>query len=187
MPPTPGYFPRKGVLSPGPSLGGAAWPQLPTAPPPRDGAGMFWTLPASQDHLSGCVLRRQACHPDTGACPQLPVPTIALPSTPAVSEPLRHQDHPARPAPHLHRQAQLQPPENTHGAVSLAGTPGGSGNGARDAVWGEFNKSPLKNVFSFPQEARALLSLPDPPLMPNSLPRWGPEDRPPLSAEVPVF
>lgn len=58
--------------------------------------------------------------------------------------------------------------------------PGGSGNGARDAVWGEFNKSPLKNVLSFPQETRALLSLPDPPLMPNSLPRWAQKTAPPF-------
>lgn len=177
-PPCPPLLPvsQEGLLSPGLSFGGAAWPQLPTPLPPME-LGCF----GPSQHLrsiSGCVLRRQAPPSRQG---RLPSATSAHnhPPSPAVSEPLLHQDRPARPAPHLHGQAQLQPPENTDGALSLVDTARGCGNGTRDAVWGEFNKSSLKNVLSFPQGPRALLSQPDPTLMPNSLPRWGSEDRPP--------
>lgn len=52
-------------------------------------------------------------------------------------------------------------PGDMDGALSLVGTPGLW----RHALWGMFNKSPFEDGISFSQGARALLSLPGPPLI----------------------
>lgn len=139
---------------------GHSCPPLP--PAPRHGAGMFWTRPASQEHLRVCE--------ETGPSP-LPqsqpsaISTLrAAGSSPAPrKQPGVHWDLRARPASQLRERAQPWPQGTLFRALSFVGTPG-LWHSWQETLCGEcFNKSPFENGIFFSQRARALLRQPNPP------------------------